>query len=131
MKNSSPRTPIPMTLRQLAAVAALLCLIAPGSAFSRVRRAKATTQADTALTGTITDTVCRMAAHDPSRGAADCARHCVGSGSKFALVVDGRVYTLQGHEEELQKLAGENATIHGAISGYDVAVSSVAAAKSH
>ena len=40
-----------------------------------------------------------------------------------------KVYTLDGHEEELDKLAGERATVKGSVMGEMVTVESVAPAK--
>jgi hypothetical protein len=49
--------------------------------------------------------------------------------TKYALVVGKKVYTLEGHEAELDKLAGERATVKGNVMGERVLVESVAAAK--
>ena len=49
-------------------------------------------------------------------------------GTKYALVVGKKVYTLDGHEAELDKLAGERATVKGSVMGEMVMVESVAAA---
>jgi len=43
-------------------------------------------------------------------------------------VVGKKVYTLEGHEEELDKLAGMEATVKGKVSGETVAVQSVESA---
>lgn len=85
------------------------------------------------LTGRVSDTMCRGAAHDPARGAADCPRHCVANGSSFALVSDrdGKVYTLSGHDDELEKLAGQQAVIEGTVNDYNVLVTSVGPASKH
>lgn len=50
--------------------------------------------------------------------------------SFITLVVGQKVYTLGGHQAELDKLAGARATVKGKISGDTVAVESVTAAKS-
>ena len=50
-------------------------------------------------------------------------------GTKYALVVGTKVYTLEGHEAELDKLAGARATVKGSVMGEMVMVESVAAAK--
>jgi len=42
---------------------------------------------------------------------AECAQMCVKQGMKYALVVGSKVYTLEGHEAELNKLAGEKVTV--------------------
>ena len=40
---------------------------------------------------------------------AECTRMCVKQGQKYALLVRQKVYTLEGHEEDLGKLAGQRA----------------------
>jgi hypothetical protein len=59
---------------------------------------------------------------------AECTRACVKEGSKYAPVVGNKVYTLTGHEAELDKLAGQKATVKGKISGDTIAFDSVTAA---
>ena len=49
--------------------------------------------------------------------------------TKYALVVGKKVYTLDGHDAELDKLAGERATVKGSMMGEMVMVESVAPAK--
>jgi hypothetical protein len=49
--------------------------------------------------------------------------------TKYALVVGKKVYTLEGHEAELDKLAGERATVKGHVMGEMVLVESIAAAQ--
>jgi len=53
----------------------------------------------------------------------------VKQGMKYALVVGSKVYTLEWHEAELDKFAGQKVTIKGNVSGETVAVQSVASAK--
>jgi hypothetical protein len=78
------------------------------------------------LTGVVSDTMCG-AKHMMQGSAADCTRACVGKGAKFALVVGDKVYTLNGHESELDKAAGQRVTITGTVEGDTVTVHSVAA----
>jgi hypothetical protein len=54
---------------------------------------------------------------------------CVKQGNKYALVAGTKVYTLEGHEDELDKLAGEKATVKGTVKGETVTVDSVTSAK--
>jgi hypothetical protein len=49
----------------------------------------------------------------------------VKGGSTYALVVGKKVYTLEGHEAELDKVAGMKATVKGKVSGETVTVQSV------
>ncbi len=60
---------------------------------------------------------------------AECTRMCVQQGQKYALVVGKKVYTLEGHESELDKLAGAKATVKGNVTGETVEVQSVVGAK--
>lgn len=81
------------------------------------------------LTGTVSDSMCGSYHVAKAKSAAECTRECVRRGSKYALVVGKKVYTLDGHEAELDKLAGETATVKGRVMGEMVTVESVAAAK--
>ena len=50
-------------------------------------------------------------------------------GTKYALVVDKKVYTLEGHDAELDKYAPQKVTLQGTVSGEILHVASVAPAK--
>lgn len=82
------------------------------------------------LTGVVSDNMCGAQHMLKDKTAAECTRLCVKQGQKYALVVGQKVYTLEGHQAELDKLAGARATVKGKISGDTVAVESVTAAKS-
>jgi len=62
---------------------------------------------------------------------AECTRACVKQGSKYALVVGDKVYTLQTDDKatlaKLDSLAGEKAKVSGSLDGDTIKVSSVAA----
>ena len=81
------------------------------------------------LTGTVSDAMCGAHHMAKDKSAAECTRDCVKKGTKYALVVGKKVYTLDGHEAELDKLAGERATVKGSMMGEMVMVESVTAAK--
>ena len=81
------------------------------------------------LTGTVSDSMCGAHHMEKGKSAAECTRDCVKKGTKYALVVGKKVYTLDGHEAELDELAGERATVKGSLMGEMVMVESVAAAK--
>jgi hypothetical protein len=81
------------------------------------------------FTGVITDAMCGVSHMAPNQTAAECTRACVKEGSKYALVVDKKVYTLEGHAAELDKLAGAKATVSGTLKGDTLQVTSIAAAK--
>jgi hypothetical protein len=82
------------------------------------------------FTGTVSDSMCG-AKHMGE--AAACTRACVNKGSKYALVVGDKVYTLDATDkaalETLDKQAGEKATVTGTEKDNTITVSSVKAAK--
>ena len=81
-------------------------------------------------TGTVSDAMCG-AKHmgDP----ASCTRGCVGKGSKYALIVGDKVYTLETSDkaalDTLDKQAGAKVTVTGTDNDNVIAVSSVKATK--
>ena len=81
------------------------------------------------LTGIVSDSMCGAHHMAKDKSPAECARMCVQQGQKYALVVGKKVYTLEGHESEVDKLAGTRATVKGTVQGETVAVNSVAPAK--
>lgn len=82
------------------------------------------------MTGEVSDAMCG-AKHEMGGKAADCTHACVKHGSKYALVVGDKVYTLETSDkatlDKLSDLAGAKATITGEVDGTSVAVKSVAA----
>jgi hypothetical protein len=82
------------------------------------------------ITGTVSDAMC--GAHHMMKGAsaADCTRACVKQGSDFALVSDGKVYTLKGDKTQFDKFAGENVVVKGTVSGTTISVDTIGAPKS-
>src|SRR5277367_4983687 len=95
----------------------LLALLLATAAFS----AKAQT-----FTGTVTDAMCG-ATHMMEGDAASCLRACVSKGSKYALIVGDKVYTLDSSTpatlDALNKLAAQKATVKGTLDGETIAVS--------
>lgn len=82
------------------------------------------------FTGTVSDTMC--GAHHtmmPGKPDADCVRACVKAGSDYALVVGKKVYTLKGDNAQIDKLAGQQATVTGSVSGNVIQAASIAPAK--
>src|SRR5712692_6441308 len=78
------------------------------------------------FTGTISDSMCGATHMAKDKTPAECTRLCVQQGNKYALVVGKKVYTLEGHEAELNKLAAQKVTVKGTISGNTITVASVA-----
>ena len=81
------------------------------------------------LTGIVSDSMCGAHHMAKDKSPADCTRMCVKQGQKYALVVGQKVYTLQGHEDDLDKRAGQRVTVKGTVTGDTVDVASVTLAK--
>lgn len=81
------------------------------------------------LTGEVSDAMC--GAKHQMGSAAECTRACIKHGSKYALVVGDKVYTLEtsdkGALDQLDKLAGAKAKVTGEVAGTTIVVKSVAA----
>ena len=56
-------------------------------------------------------------------------RYCVKQGTKYALVADKKIYTLEGHEAELDKYAAQKVTLKGTLKGETMTVESLLSAK--
>jgi len=86
--------------------------------------------ADTTVTGKVSDAMCG-AKHQMAGNDASCTRTCVKGGSKYALVVGDKVYTLETTDkaalDKLDELAGAPAKVTGEVKGDAIAVKSVAA----
>jgi hypothetical protein len=82
------------------------------------------------LTGEVSDAMCGTKHEMPGK-AADCTRGCVKHGSKYALVVGDKVYTLETSDQaaldKLNDLAGAKAKVTGEVDGTTITVKSVAA----
>jgi hypothetical protein len=89
----------------------------------------AQTSGSQTLTGFVSDAMCGSAHMMKGKTDAECTRACVKSGQKYALVVGKDVYTLEGHEADLDKYAGQKVMLKGAVSGQSVKVTSVVPAK--
>ncbi len=87
---------------------------------------------ESTFTGTVSDSMCG-AKHAMPGDAASCTRGCVSKGSKYALVVGDKVYTLEtsdkGALDTLDKQAGAKVTVTGTEKDNTIAVSKVSAAK--
>src|SRR4029077_20490893 len=80
------------------------------------------------FTGTVSDSMCG-AKHEMPGDDAGCTRACVSKGSKYALVVGDKVYTLETTDKAalatLDKQAGAKATVTGNEKDNTITVTSV------
>ncbi len=83
------------------------------------------------FTGIVSDSMCGAKHMMPGDPAA-CAHACLKQGSKYALVVGDKVYTLDASDkaalDELDKLIGQKAKVSGTAEGDTIKVSSVSGA---
>ncbi len=79
-------------------------------------------------TGTVSDAMCGKK-HGMMAGASDkdCTIKCVKGGSKYALVVGNKVYTLDGNTSGLEQFAGARAKVSGTLKGDTITVESASA----
>ena len=89
------------------------------------KKPKTSSAAPGTLTGIVSDSMCGAQHMEKGKSAAECTRECVKGGTKYALVVGKKVYTLEGHEVDLDKVAGMKATVKGKVSGETLTVESV------
>jgi hypothetical protein len=84
------------------------------------------------FTGKVSDSMCG-AKHMEGGDDASCTRTCVSKGSKYALVMGDKVYTLETTDKAalatLDKQAGAKATVTGTEKDNTITVSSVKAAQ--
>ena len=81
------------------------------------------------LTGVVTDSMCGATHMAKDKTPAECTQMCVKDGMKYALAADKKLYTLEGHEADLAKLAGQKVKVTGTVNGDTLTVASVTAAK--
>lgn len=118
-----------MNIRNLAKLTLILLLpLVVAHADDKKPAAKTAPAATKSLTGQVSDAMCGKSHMMPDKSAAECAKECAKDGD-YALVVGDKVYTLKGHKDELEKLAGANATVTGTVKGTTVDVATVTAAK--
>lgn len=80
------------------------------------------------FTGTLSDSMCGAKHMMPGKTDAECIRECIKANSKYALVVNKKVYTLSGPQEEFSRLAGKRVRVTGEQTGDTISVKSIAAA---
>lgn len=83
------------------------------------------------LTGEVGDAMCGKKHMEGAP--AECTHTCVSHGSKYALVVGDKIYTIETSDKAvlalLDQQAGKNATVTGTVNGDSIDVSTAVAAK--
>jgi hypothetical protein len=103
-----------------------ILVIAPASGADKKKSSSKQT-----FTGVVSDSMCGAKHMMPGDPVA-CAHACLKQGSKYALVVGDKVYTLETSDksatDELDKLIGQKAKVSGTADGDTIQVSSVSGA---
>jgi hypothetical protein len=86
--------------------------------------------AEQTWTGAVSDAMCgadhsKMGTKLPAH---ECTLTCAKKGVAYALVADGKVFRLTGHESDLGSHAGEHVSVTGELKGDTIRVAKVAAA---
>jgi hypothetical protein len=81
------------------------------------------------LAGVVSDAMCGATHMMKDKPDAECLRYCVKQGTKYTLVAGKNVYTLEGHEAELDTYAAQKVTVKGTLKGQSLTVESVIPAK--
>lgn len=80
--------------------------------------------------GTLSESMCGAKHMMPGKSDAECTRVCVKANSKYALVVDKKVYVLSGPQEDFSKLAGKRVRVTGESKEDTISVKSITVAGS-
>ena len=113
-------------MNKLSSLTVIAVVLTTASAFAQTPAKPAAAKT---LTGVVSDSMCGAKHMAKDKSAAECTRECVKGGSDYALVVAGKVYPLKGDKTEIDKYAGERATVKGTLDGNSVNVESITAAK--
>ena len=105
-----------------------LAVVAPIVLLTTVLHLQALPAHKQTFTGEVGDAMCGKK-HMEDTPAAECTRACVSHGSKYALIVGEKVYTLDTSDKTalatLDQQAGKSATVTGVLDGDTIHVSSV------
>src|SRR5262245_36484905 len=85
--------------------------------------------AEQTFKGVISDTMCGRKHMMPGKSDAQCIQECIKAKSKYALIADDKIYTLQGSNADLDKLAGKRVQVTGDFDGTYLRVTKINAEK--
>jgi hypothetical protein len=120
---ATPALAVALSCALLFVSAAVAFAVADGGKAVEVATRETNNPGGKAFAGLITDDHCG-ARHEMESGMspAECTKMCVRNGSKYVLVKGSRTYALAGDESKLEGLAGQRATIVGALTGHTIKV---------
>ena len=83
--------------------------------------------ANKSWTGTVSDSMCGAKHATANADAVSCVEKCVAGGSKYVLVVKGKVYQLDD-QDKFKGMGGTSVKVSGTMKGDAITVASVAPA---
>ncbi len=86
--------------------------------------------ADKSWTGTVSDDHCGIKHATASDEAATCVAKCVSDGAKYALVADGKVYSVEP-QDKFASFAGKSVIVKGTMKGTTITAESVEVAEAN
>jgi hypothetical protein len=92
-------------------------------------------QASSTWTGRISDSMCKAKHEEAAEGAGrmadrDCTISCVRGGSKYVLMVDGKVYQIANQSfGDLEKYAGTTVSVSGELNDDAITIAKIEPAK--
>jgi hypothetical protein len=103
----------------------------PARGESSGQRSDSTADHTQILTGVIGDAICGRKHAMRGKSDVDCTRECVQRGSKYTLMLGGKVYILEGGSANtLDELAGARVLVSGTVQGDTLRVKSITVASS-
>lgn len=106
-------------------LALMLALVSATSAWAFAADKPSVLNSQRVIAGVISDSSCRAKHVMTDKTAAECMRQCARQGSRTVLVSGDHVYFLEGHSADLQRLAGQRATVTGTVRGSVIHVASI------
>ena len=127
---ATPALAVALSCALLFVSAALAFAAADGEKAVEVATRETDSPGRRAFAGLITDDHCG-ARHEMDSGMspAECTKMCVRNGSRYVLVKGSKTYALAGDSNKLEGLAGQRATIVGALTGHTIKVISTTSAQ--
>ena len=75
--------------------------------------------------GVISDSMCGNKHMMPGKSDAQCIQECVKAGSKYVLMVGGKMYALTAKPTPIAPLAGKHVRVTGELKGTTILVTSI------
>jgi hypothetical protein len=98
-------------------VSAMVMAVVMWAQTSSLKKQGKSSEMKETLMGIVSDSQCGSTHSMKGEGDRECTRLCVRIGCRYALAVGKDVYILEGHQAELDELAGDKVTVKGTVVG--------------